>query len=289
MSNNNNNLPLVTACLPAWNAASFIQKTLECLANQTYDNLEVIISDDASSDQTVMICQEFIHNHPNFRIIKQGQNLGWIDNVNFLLGEAIKVQSKYLFFAFHDDLLDPNYVSSLVEKLEQNDDAVLAFSDMETIFTDGEKKFNIYQELEQVKDRLARGKIVIEQQGDWWTPHRGIFRADAAQKIGGLKKHLAGEFSADWPWLLHLSLLGEFERLPAMLCHKYYKPKSVSRNWLFNNKAWFGATLSCAREVQKTDLTLPEKLSLQLLLAEKCLAIVRKAIKGRVNYVMKQI
>lgn len=278
-----NNLPLVVACLPAWNAESFIEHTLKCLANQTYKNLKIIISDDASKDNTVTICENFAAKDGRFRVIRQNQQLGWTGNVNFLLRESEKDQPTYLLFAFHDDLLDPTYVSILVDKLENNPDAVLAFSDMETMYTNGDREVNIYRELDGVKQPIERAKIMIEQRGDWWTPHRGVFRATAAQKIGGLKKHFAGEFAADWPWLLHLSLLGEFERVPQILCHKYYKSKSLSRTWTYNIRAWLGVAWSCSREVRHSNLSLQTEIPLQFLLFKKSLKWLGKGIEGRVK------
>jgi glycosyltransferase involved in cell wall biosynthesis len=84
MNRDRDSLPKVVALMPAWNAESFIVPVLESLAAQTYPNLEVLISDDASADRTVGICEEFKARHANFRLIRQPRNFGWIGNVNAL-------------------------------------------------------------------------------------------------------------------------------------------------------------------------------------------------------------
>ena len=50
-------------------------------------------------------------------------------------------------------------------------------------------------------------------------------------RIGGIKPNDQGEVSADWAWLLHMSLLGEFVRVPEVLCYKFMKKGSLSKQW----------------------------------------------------------
>ena len=56
-------------------------------------------------------------------------------------------------------------------------------------------------------------------------------RLDSLMSIDGIHPNDQGEYSADWTWLLHLSLIGEFVRVPEVLCEKYYKPGSLSKQW----------------------------------------------------------
>lgn len=259
MSSHQNTAPRVVACVPAWNAEPFIDKTLQALAAQTYPNLEVLISDDASTDRTAEICERLAATDHRFRVIRQSINLGWIGNVNALLQVA---KGDYFLFAFHDDLLMPTYVERLVETLEKHPRAILAFSDIETIYTDGRRETRIYDVLDGIESRLERGRRVLWQTAHWSTPQLGVFRAFAAGKIGGLRRHLAGEFSADWPWLVSLSLLGEFNRVPEILCCKVYQKNSLSRGWRFNFKSWLAAALSCAVAIYRSDLSVYEKLFL---------------------------
>jgi glycosyltransferase involved in cell wall biosynthesis len=257
--------PRVVACVPAWNAESFIDATLEALAAQTYPNLEVLISDDASTDGTMAICERFAALDARFRVIRQRANRGWIGNVNALLRAA---KGDYLLFAFHDDLLRPTYVERLVEKLEANPRAILAFSDIEALYVDGRREIRVYDKLDGVERSFDRARQVLRQRPHWSTPHRGVFRSRAAARIGGLKRHLAGERSADWPWLLNLSLLGEFVRVPEILCCKVYQPNSLSRSWSFSYRSWLAVALSCAAVIRRSDLSRTEKVSLYALLAD---------------------
>ena len=241
--------------MPAWNAESFIERTLESLAAQTYPHLDILISDDASTDGTAEICARFAAGHPRCRLMRQGVQRGWTGNVTRLLHVA---EGDCFFFAFHDDPLSPTYVERLVGALAANPQAVLAFSDVAV-----GAHTRRYQELERVTERVERGKRLIWKKGDWWIPNRGLFRADAGKRIGGVYRHWGGEYSADWPWLVHLALLGEFIRVPEPLVRKEWRKEGLSHSWRGTLRQKLGVTLSCMREVRRAGLRASEELALQ--------------------------
>jgi glycosyltransferase involved in cell wall biosynthesis len=247
-------LPRVVACMPAWNSEKFIEETLQSLAAQTYTNLELLISDDASSDRTAEICQEFARTHARVRYVRQPRRLGWIGNVNSLLQIA---RGDYFFFAFHDDPLKPTYVERLVDALERHPHAVLAFADVEVHGTP-----RAFTALDGVQDRAERVRRMLRWGGDWWVPNRGLFRAGAARELRGMRRHIAGEFAADWPWLLRLTLLGEFVRVPETLVTKAWLKEGLTRVW--RHSAWqkFGVSLACAAVIRKAAFPLSEELEL---------------------------
>ena len=267
----------VVALLPAWNAERFIAPVLACLAAQTHRSFDVLISDDASTDRTAAICAAFARDHANVHLIRQPRNLGWIGNVNALLREA---RGDHFFFAFHDDLVHPTYVERLSGALDAHPHAVLTFSDMvrRVVAPDddagaiapaapGPDDVKVYLDLEGVRERLARGRIVAAK---WGRPpsysvmlaNRGVFRASAARAVGGLRRHAGGEFGADWPWLLALALRGDFVRVPSPLVEKTYRPTSLSATWRHSLRERAGVLLSCHREVARAALPLGEACAL---------------------------
>lgn len=249
--------PTVVALVPAWRAAEFIRPTLEGLLAQAYPRFRIVVSDDASPDDTAAICESYAGRDARFRVIRQRRNLGWIGNVNALLAHG---DGDYLLFAFHDDVLAPEYVSRCVAALEANPRAIIAFSDLTLVNQDGSSEERSYPLLDGLGGRLERARAVAQLRGSWWIPNRGVFRASAAHAIGGLRRHLAGEFSADWPWLLHMSLLGEFVRIPQVLCTKVYTRQSLSRGWTAGARPTIAVTLSALREVARAKAPGREKL-----------------------------
>lgn len=77
-----------------------------------------------------------------------------------------------------------------------------------------------------------------------------------------MRRHMAGEYEADHPWLLRLALLGEFVRVPEVLVHKDYRDDSLSGRWNRNPKPWQSAAvlLAAAREVRRAAPPLREEL-----------------------------
>lgn len=202
-------------------------------------------------------------------------------NVNALLGEARGAD--YLLFAFQDDLPEPGYVERCVAALEADPDAVLAFSDIRLIRQDGTAEERTYTRLEGVTDRIERARRIARLEGSWWIPNRGVFRASAAREIGGLRRHAAGEFSADWPWLLEMSLLGGFVRIPERLVTKFYLPDSLSRSWRFGARQWAAVTASAMTAVSRRRLPARDQVRLHATLASFALRQFRRSVRRRLK------
>jgi glycosyltransferase involved in cell wall biosynthesis len=257
--------PAVEALLPAWQAAEFIQPTLDCLSAQTHKDFAVCVSVDQCDDETFAICQRHAEFDKRFRVIRQERRLGYSGNCNFLLGQS---KAEYVLFAFHDDILAPEYFEKLATALDAHPQAVLSYSDVDVTHADGEREHWVYTSLEGIASRVKRGDRVMMGRGLWWVPNRGLFRLAPARTIGGLKPHGAGEFAVDWPWLFRMSLLGEFVRVPETLCFKFYKPGSLSRGWRYSEEQFFEVAAARMRELWNSDLTSEEKLKLALRLSE---------------------
>lgn len=269
----------VVALMPAWSASEFIGPVLESLAAQTYPNLDVLISVDLCSDGTAEICERYAQTHPNVRVIRQPVRLGWIGNVNYLLRSA---QGDYAFFAFHDDPLTPTYVAKLVRALEQHPQAILAFSDFFT--TDGTRPYDV---LDGVTERFERCRRVFHAYGAWWAPNRGLMRMSVLTSLGRMHRHWAGEYSADWPWLLRLAALGEFVHVREPLLHKMLREKSLSNTWQKNLWEHFAVRVACARVVHAARFTPAQELylyaeSLLIALGVRCPSWLRRA-RGRLH------
>ena len=231
--------------MPAWNAAAFIGSVLESLADQTYANLHVLVSVDLSDDGTAEVCTKFAQRYSNFEVLRQSTRLGWVENSNVLLRQA---KGDYLFFAFHDDPVLPTYVSRLVEVMERNPNAANVFADMSS-----DRGIEAYCELEGVTDRFDRASRLLTPSGPWWCPNRGLFRADVATQIGGLRRHMGGEFGADWPWLMSLALRGEFVRVPEPLIFKNRRPEGLNAQFIKSATFWkrLSVRLACLREIRR--------------------------------------
>jgi glycosyltransferase involved in cell wall biosynthesis len=268
----------VTALLPAYQAGGFIQATLDSLSAQAHPDFSVIVSIDQCDDDTHLICMRHAERDARFRVVRQDKRLGYVGNCNFLLGQA---DAEYVLFAFHDDILLPEYVGKLSAALDARPEAVMSYSDVLLTDVDGKQEQWVFTALDGLQDPVQRGLKMLDRVDNWWVPNRGLFRLARARRIHGLKTHGAGGFSADWPWLFHMSLLGEFVRVPETLCHKFYKPESLSRNWRFSTREWYEVSASCMREIWNSELPVKDKLSLAVPLTNWLIKTRQQAVQGR--------
>lgn len=127
--------PLVSICIPTWNSARYLRRTLDSIIAQTYANLEVIISDNASGDETVAIANEYGAKY-GFKVFVNAENNGAFNNWNRLIELA---QGKYVAIYHSDDIYEPSIVEESVAFLEREPQAGLV-STLATVIDEAGKE-----------------------------------------------------------------------------------------------------------------------------------------------------
>ena len=106
--------PLVSIGIPTYNrASSYLKQALQSAVNQTYKNIEIIVSDNCSSDDTESVVKAF--NDPRIRYYRQTNNIGAINNRNVCLQQS---QGKYFLFLCDDDLIDEDFISTCMDAVK---------------------------------------------------------------------------------------------------------------------------------------------------------------------------
>lgn len=112
----NNTRPLVSILIPVYNRESVISETIDCAINQTYENIEIIVSDNCSQDKTWSILEEYAKKDKRIKIFSNEVNVGpvlnWIKCTEVANGEYVK-------FLFSDDLLSPNYIQNTLNLFDE--------------------------------------------------------------------------------------------------------------------------------------------------------------------------
>ncbi len=113
------NKPLVSIGIPTYNNPEGLRRTLECMINQTYNNLEIIVSDNCSpGEETQNIMKEFADRDSRLRIYRQDVNRGGVYNFRFVLDSS---HGQYFMWAADDDEWEENFVETGMEALREND------------------------------------------------------------------------------------------------------------------------------------------------------------------------
>lgn len=114
-----NNYPLVTVGIPTYNRSSKLKFAVESVLKQTYTNIEIIVFDNASTDETELYCNSVSKNNNNFKYYKQEKNVGPM--LNFSSTLKFK-KGEYFVFLSDDDFFSNNYIDECVKFLNQNPD-----------------------------------------------------------------------------------------------------------------------------------------------------------------------
>lgn len=126
---------LISVIVPVYNAEKYLQKCLDSILEQTYQNLEIIIINDGSTDNSGQICQEYEKQDDRIIYIEK-ENSGVSDTRNAGMN---RMTGTYITFVDSDDWLEPNYVKFLYEKLiEHQADIVVgnytSFNESNSVF-----------------------------------------------------------------------------------------------------------------------------------------------------------
>jgi glycosyltransferase involved in cell wall biosynthesis len=207
--------------MPVYNGKTYIRAAVNSLLVQTYTNFEMIISDNASTDSTEAICQEYGVLDPRIRYVRHSQNQGPITNFEFVLNEA---RGKYFMWAAHDDVWEPTYLQTLVDLLQRNPAALLAFSRFDNIDRVGRRCRTFKEDWPAV---FAGAKwsqflrfILADPAKTQKANHiYGLFRTDNLRDRGGLEC-LADDYAGcDIVTLFDLLIMGNFVVRDEVLFH----------------------------------------------------------------------
>ena len=239
---------MVSIGLPTYNRAGTIQQTIDTLLAQTYRNFELIISDNASTDETEKICEEYAARDSRIRYIRQKENIGAAANFNFVLQEA---RGEYFMWACDDDLWEPDFIHDLVDLHTKNKQAVVSFCAFDNIAFSGEVlkcgEPVLFPEHETL-NTYHRFKKFLLYKGGGNNYVYGIFKKTYLRDSEGFKqfdKIPVAYSSADTFFLLEMLLKGSFVSTSKLLWHKRcnmndFKPeRMVSSLSVFKDRKTF--------------------------------------------------
>ncbi len=204
-------MPRVSIGLPVYNGARYLEASIESLLGQTWQDFELIISDNASTDDTERICRRFQERDARVHYLRNDQNRGGAWNFNRVADLAT---AEYFTWAAHDDVRAPENIARCAEVLDRDPSVILAYTSGAFIDEDGEHIRNFYPETDlnrtSARERLQRW---------FFEPHIpyhsffGLIRTSALRRTPLLANCAAN----DEILLTHLVLLGKFQVVPEPL------------------------------------------------------------------------
>ncbi len=189
---------LVSVCVPTFNGAQFIKQTLESILGQTHDQLEVIIQDDGSTDNTMEIVRSFVD--PRITVRTSPENLGGASNWN---AATSSFRGKYVKVVCQDDLLDSNCIEEEVRTLDAKPEAAFCWSRRRVINQSGKTILNSIGgrsngQIQYFHDDIR--SVIRGGKNPFGEPCCVMMRSDAFAKTSGF----AGTYLIDFQMWLQL-------------------------------------------------------------------------------------
>jgi glycosyltransferase involved in cell wall biosynthesis len=115
--------PLVSVGVPTYNRRDRLVRAVESVLAQTHRELELVISDNGSTDETEELCRAIASRDPRVRYIRHATNRGSTENFNYVFGE---LRGDYAMVLGDDDWIDPDYVEACLDALQGRPDVAVA-------------------------------------------------------------------------------------------------------------------------------------------------------------------
>jgi len=235
-----NKKPKVSIGMPVYNGEKFITEALESILAQSFQDFELIISDNASTDRTQEICLEYVQKDSRISYHRNEKNLGAAPNYNLLFHMA---KGEYFKWAACDDKMAPDFLSKCVDVLDQNPDTILCAPNTRWIDEHGNylRDFDYKKADADFKDlkKRFRNILLYNMSGNYIF---GLLR------VSGLSKTLLhGSYaSSDLVLLAELSLYGRFKVVSDYLFLRREHPEQSTKGVWKSERArhaWFDTSL----------------------------------------------
>jgi glycosyltransferase involved in cell wall biosynthesis len=216
-------MPLVTVGLPVYNSERFLRQSIESLLAQTYGDFAMVISDNASTDATPEICQEYARLDSRIQYVQNPRNIGLSANFNRVFELT---RTTYLKWSTADDYWAPQMLRDAVDVLEGDPSVVLVYprTTLVNAASGEEKRYD--DQLHLVSDDPVERFLTLLTNIRLCHQHLGLIRTDAIRRTHLLGPHVG----SDQAFLAELTLYGKFFEIPQYYYFRRIHPDSSSWN-----------------------------------------------------------
>lgn len=216
--------------MPVFNGENYMAEAIDSILCQTYQNFELIITDNASTDGTEALCREYMARDSRIRYYRNEHNVG--PNPNFCRAFELSTR-RYFKWACHDDRIAPTYLEKCVAVLDRAPEVVVCHSLTRVITDHGD---DMYQDLAGLDSaRKAERFAAILLRTHWGMDILGVIRADALARTRLLQPY----FGSDKALLAELALQGPLGRVEEPLFINRDHPGRTMRAYSFAGRLRF--------------------------------------------------
>lgn len=253
----------VTIGLPVYNGAAYLDKALASLCTQTFTDLKILVSDNASTDETGEITKKWAAYDKRIEYHRQPQNIGASENFQWVLNNT---DSRWFCFAAHDDLWSPGFIEELFNAITEKSNIVLSAPRMETLFEDGrpDKIFPFVGKVKSGNTRLSYIVTALKYARSGWI--YGLFDRVALVSFFKQTQTFRHVWGSDYIVILAAILAGTvtgsdkaiYYKRQTPLSDERYRPKTAKDQFILYRDIW----QEFFRQLQTTSLCTQEKIFL---------------------------
>lgn len=231
--------PRVSIGVPVYNGEPFLKQALESLLAQTFTDFEVIISDNASTDSTPEICQEFAARDRRVRYHRNARNTGMIANFRNVLELAT---GDFFMWACADDIRPPDAVKTLVAAFLNNPQAVMTHGPI--ILKIGDQSIEISNQMDLSHARPAKRVRVFTSK----LQHNGMVCGlhSRVELMRAVKAVLANHYGPEYLLCLQMCLLGQIDYVPVPMLIYNHKESAATHDPMYSD---LPVTMKTLREI----------------------------------------
>jgi glycosyltransferase involved in cell wall biosynthesis len=214
-------IPGVSVGLPVYNGARFIAEAIDSILGQSFAELELIISDNASTDSTQEICERYARSDRRVLYFRQPVNLGAPRNWNFV---ADKARGRYFKWASANDFVDREFIAKTSDVLESDEGTVLCYGRTWIVDESTDERQLYDGDMAVTDDRPSARFIRVCRMFRLNNALSGLFRLDMLRRTRLNQVYPA----SDIPLLAEMALLGRFRMLADPLLYRRIGQHSFS-------------------------------------------------------------
>lgn len=140
---------LITIIIPTYNTENFISRAIKSLQNQTYSEIEMLIVDDYSNDNTLPICYKLQKTDKRIKIISKNKNTGVANSRNIGIRNA---KGKYIMFLDSDDYVEKDFCLCMINTLKKYN--------AEIVYCD----YTVIKDEDKIHKKLGKGEGIVSHQ-----------------------------------------------------------------------------------------------------------------------------
>jgi glycosyltransferase involved in cell wall biosynthesis len=217
--------PLVSIGMPVFNGERYLEAAIESNLKQSYENLELIVSDNASTDRSAEICRDLAASDRRMKFHRNHSNIGAAANYNRLFQLA---SGEFFRWSNADDLADADLIAQTLPILVSSAGAVIAFGRTGLIDANGRSIGEFADNLDLRQDRPSDRYATFYDRMSLTNIIYGLMRASAMRRTRLMG---SGNFPhADVHFMATMTLQGQFVEVPRVLFYRRMHSEAMSAN-----------------------------------------------------------